>query len=157
MISDRLEYVTLYARLALGAELLSAVADRFGLWGNPGQPRVAWGDWAHFVAYTAQVNSFLPVAWASTLALLATVAEALLGGCLLLGLFTRWTAWATALLMLAFALAMTLSFGPKAALDYSVWADVAVGLFLAQVPNYAWSLDAWRANQHPQARAHSIF
>jgi hypothetical protein len=47
-------------RWALGATLLSAVADRFGLWGPPGGTNVSWGDWAHFVAYTAKVNSFLP-------------------------------------------------------------------------------------------------
>jgi hypothetical protein len=47
-------------RWALGATLLSAVADRFGLWGPPGGTDVSWGDWAHFVAYTAKVNSFLP-------------------------------------------------------------------------------------------------
>src|SRR5262245_30933127 len=49
-----------YTRIALGAGFLSAVADRFGLWGAPGQKNVAWGDFAHFTAYTARVNSFLP-------------------------------------------------------------------------------------------------
>jgi hypothetical protein len=47
-------------RWALGLTLLSAVADRFGLWGQLGSANVSWGDWAHFVAYTAKVNSFLP-------------------------------------------------------------------------------------------------
>ena len=31
-------------RVALAAGFLSAVADRFGLWGMPGTPGVAWGD-----------------------------------------------------------------------------------------------------------------
>jgi len=45
-----------YARLALGAAFLSAVAGRFGLW--TGAP---WGDaFARFVAYTAEVNAFMP-------------------------------------------------------------------------------------------------
>ncbi|MGB7789643.1 MAG: hypothetical protein WBL39_00390 [Terrimicrobiaceae bacterium] len=36
---------------------------------------LSWGDWAHFVAYTAKVNGFLPTALAQGLAILATVAE----------------------------------------------------------------------------------
>ena len=76
-------------RWALGLTLLSAVADRFGRWGVNGSPGVSWGDWPHFVAYTAKVNGFLPAALAPTLAVLATAAEILLGGALLLGVFPR--------------------------------------------------------------------
>ena len=39
-----------FRRLALAAGFLSAVADRFGLWGPPGAPNVAWGEWQPFVA-----------------------------------------------------------------------------------------------------------
>ena len=42
-------------RLALAFSFLSAVADRFGLWGQFGAARVAWGDFGHFTAYTAQL------------------------------------------------------------------------------------------------------
>ncbi|WP_210519709.1 DoxX family membrane protein [Hymenobacter terricola] len=139
------EYVTLFARLALGAGLLSAVADRLGLWGSPGQPHVAWGDWSHFVAYTGQVNSFLPAALAPVLAVLATGVELVLGIALLLGLATRIAAWGAGGLLLVFALAMTISFGPKAPLDYSVWAGAAAAFLLAQARAYPWSLDSWRA------------
>jgi uncharacterized membrane protein YphA (DoxX/SURF4 family) len=142
----RPEYVITFVRLALGAGLLSAVADRLGLWGKPGQPHVAWGDWTHFVAYTAP-----------GLAVLATIAELVLGTCLVLGLGTRLAAWGTGLLTLLFALAMTISFGPKATLDYSVWAFVAAGMLLAQAPGYIWSLDAWWADKWPQPRPRSIF
>ena len=45
-------------RWALGVTLLSAVADRFGLWGPPGAVNIR----PRFVAYTAKVNSFLPAA-----------------------------------------------------------------------------------------------
>ncbi len=76
-------------RWALGLTILSAVADRFGLWGSPGTANVSWGDWPHFVAYTAKVNSFLPGLCAPALAVTATVAEALLGLALLLGAFPR--------------------------------------------------------------------
>jgi putative oxidoreductase len=144
------EFIITLARLALGAGLLSAVADRLGLWGSSGQPHIALGNWTNFVAYTAQVNSFLPAALAPALAGLATTAEVVLGTCLVLGLGTRWAAWGAGLLTLLFALAMTLSFGPKVPLDYSVWTNVAAGLLLAQAPGYTWSLDAWWAKQHPQ-------
>ncbi len=141
------ESVTILARFALGGGLLSAVADRLGLWGAPGAPHVVWGDWSHFVAYTAQVNAFLPASLAPTLAVLATIAEILFGVGLVFGLFTRWAAWGAGLLTLLFALAMTLSFGPKPPLDYSVGANVAAGLLLAQAPRYPWSLDAWRSRR----------
>ena len=51
---------SVFLRLALGISFLSAVADRFGLWGVYGQPNVAWGNYARFVAYTAKLNWFLP-------------------------------------------------------------------------------------------------
>jgi Ion channel len=50
----------LILRWALALTILSAVADRFGIWGPPGAANITWGDWPHFVAYTAKVNSFLP-------------------------------------------------------------------------------------------------
>src|SRR5260370_42004274 len=51
------EIVRLFARFALGASFLSAVADRFGLWGPHGAKNVSWGDFAHFVEYTGAVTS----------------------------------------------------------------------------------------------------
>lgn len=147
--------VVLFARLALGSTLLSAVADRVGMWGRPGQPHIAWGDWSHFVAYTAQVNSFAPASWVPVLAGLAIGLEVLLGSCLLLGAGTRLAAAAAGLLLMAFALAMTVSFGPKAALDASVWADAAAAGLLASVPHYAWSLDAWWTR--PRERGSVLF
>jgi membrane fusion protein, multidrug efflux system len=52
------DYSTVFLRLALGLAFLSAVADRFGLWGGYGQPHVAWGDFARFIAYTGKLNWF---------------------------------------------------------------------------------------------------
>src|SRR6266545_5214675 len=54
------EIVRLFARFALGASFLSAVADRFGLWGPHGAKNVSWGDFAHFVEYTGAVTSLFP-------------------------------------------------------------------------------------------------
>ncbi len=121
----------LAARVALAAGFLSAVADRGGVWGPPGSPRVAWGDWEHFVAYTRQLNWFLPPAFIPPLAALVTMAELLLAILLLAGYRLKWTAAASGILLLAFAVAMTVALGPKSPLDYSVYAAAAAGFLAA--------------------------
>src|SRR5438477_8816087 len=60
---------SVFLRLALGISFLSAVADRFGFWGVYGQPNVAWGNYARYVAYTAKLNWFLPGATIPALAI----------------------------------------------------------------------------------------
>ena len=130
----------LLLRLALGATLLSAVADRFGIWGPPGAATVSWGDWTHFVAYTAKVNSFLPSALAPALAIIATAAEALLGITLILGIFRRPVAFASAALFALFAGAMIVSFGVKAPLNYSV--------FVVSPLHFCWALGQRRQNSN---------
>lgn len=131
-----------YARIALGAAFLSAVADRFGLWGVRG----SWGTFAKFTAYAAQVNSFMPAATIPFLAWAATVCETTFGVLLIasgvLGLasarspeWMRWVAWGAAVLLALFGTAMTISFGIKAPLDYSVFSASACALLLALVPD----------------------
>src|SRR5580693_10051373 len=85
----------LYARIALGAAFLSAVADRFGLWGKYG----GWGNFANFTQYTAQVNSFMPALMIPFLAWAATAAELSLGVALIIGIWPRWTAFGAAALL----------------------------------------------------------
>jgi putative oxidoreductase len=121
-------------RLALGVTLLSAVADRFGIWGPPGATNVSWGDWTHFVAYTAKVNSFLPSSLAPALAGIATGTEGLLGIALILGIFRQPVALASTVLFALFAAAMTLSFGLKAPLNFSVFVDCAAAFILSVWP-----------------------
>jgi len=65
----------IFLRVALAVGFLSAVADRFGLWGQFGVGGVAWGDFERFTAYTARLLSFLPPSLASPAAILATAAE----------------------------------------------------------------------------------
>ncbi len=71
------EIVCLFARFALGASFLSAVADRFGLWGPHGAKNVSWGDFAHFVEYTGAVMSLFPSSLTVSFAWAATAAETL--------------------------------------------------------------------------------
>jgi putative oxidoreductase len=118
-----------FLRVALAAGFLSAVADRFGLWGPAGAANVAWGAWRPFVDYVAKLNWFAPPASALILAWGATVAEVVLGVGLLIGWQLRWFALAAGLLLLSFAITMTLALGVKAPLDFSVFA-AAGGAFL---------------------------
>ena len=118
-----------FLRVALSLAFLSAVADRFGLWGAPGAPGVAWGDWPHFMQYFSRLNPLVPETLRPLVAWAATAAEAVLGVGLLLPWWTAWTAAASGALLTSFALAMTCVLGPKAPLDYSVW-TAAAGAFL---------------------------
>jgi uncharacterized membrane protein YphA (DoxX/SURF4 family) len=120
-----------FLRLALSVTLLSAVADRFGLWGPHGSRNASWGDWSHFVSYCAQLNGFLPGSLAVPLAWIATALETVFGIALLAGLFLRAAAYGSAVLLTLFALAMTVSLGIKAPLNYSVFADAAGALLLS--------------------------
>lgn len=128
-------------RFALGLSFLSAVADRFGWAGPYGQPNVAWGDFARFVAYTAKLNYFLPQATIPTLAVLATAAELLLGLLLLAGWKTRMTALGSGILLMAFALSMTLALGVKAPLNFSVFSAAGASFLLATCPAFPFSVD----------------
>jgi uncharacterized membrane protein YphA (DoxX/SURF4 family) len=83
------EVVRLFARFALGASFLSAVADRFGLWGPYGAKNVSWGTFAHFVEYTGKVTSLFPGSLTVSFAWAATVAETLFGILLIAGFKIR--------------------------------------------------------------------
>ena len=147
---------TVLLRLGLGATFLSAVADRFGLWGAFGQPHVAWGNFARFTAYTAQLNWFLPASMILALAVLATVAEILLGLLLLAGWQTRVAALSSGILLTTFALSMTAAIGIKAPLDFSVFSAAAGSLLLASSPAFPFSIDDLRsraARMGPRARS----
>lgn len=137
-------YATLFLRLALGISFLSAVADRFGLWGAYGKPHVAWGNFSHFAAYTGTLLWFLPQILNPLVAWTATAAEIVFGFALTLGLFTRVVAFLSGVLLLTFALAMTFSLGIKAPLDFSVFTASAGGFLLAAFDQYPWSLDRAR-------------
>ena len=122
----------LYARIALGAAFLSGIADRFGLyWGR----NVGYGDFAGFVRYTAKVNSFMPAATIPFLAWAATVAELSLGLALVSGIWPRWVALGSALLLAIFGTAMAISFGIKSPMDYSVFSASAGAVLLALYQN----------------------
>ena len=117
----------LYARFALGAAFLSAVAARFGIWGDNTGP----DSFKHFIEYTGEVNSFMPAFTIPFLAWAATIAKTFLGITLVLGIWARFVALAAAYLLLLFGTAMAISFGIKSPLDYSVFSASAGALLLA--------------------------
>ncbi|HYT19377.1 MAG TPA: TQO small subunit DoxD [Candidatus Polarisedimenticolia bacterium] len=145
---------SIFLRLALGISFLSAVADRFGLWGLYVQPNVAWGNYAHYLAYTAKLTWFLPAATIPALAIIATAAEILFGLFLVLGWKTRTIALLSGVLLTTFALAMTMALGVKAPLDFSVFSAAAGALLLATSANSPFSLDELiRRNTQPESSA----
>ena len=125
------EIVRLFARLALGASFLSAVADRFGLWGPHGARNVSWGDFAHFVEYTSRVTSFFPGSLAVPFAWVATAGETLFGILLIAGFKIRMVSVLSGLLLLSFAMGMVTGLGIKAPFDYSVFSAAAAAFLLA--------------------------
>jgi uncharacterized membrane protein YphA (DoxX/SURF4 family) len=139
------DYIMVFLRIALGIAFLSAVADRFGLWGTYGQPNVGWGDFSRFVDYTRQLNWFAPTAVIPALAWAATFAEILLGLALVLGFFTQVAALLSGLMLLVFALTMTFALGVKAPLNYSVFSSCAGAFLLAAYGKYLLSIDALKS------------
>ena len=130
-----------YARVALGAAFLSAVASRFGLWDKT----LDLKHFANFMQYAAEVNSFLPRAAIPFVAWAATVGEASCGILLVLGLWSRWVSLASAILLALFGTAMAISFGLKSPMDYSVFSASGAAVLLTL---HAFRQDGKRSFKH---------
>jgi uncharacterized membrane protein YphA (DoxX/SURF4 family) len=134
---------SLFLRFALGLSFLSAVADRFGLWGTFGKPHVSWGTFARFVAYTGQLNWFLPRAMIATMAVIATCLEIAVGILLILGWKTKIVALISGILLLLFAVTMAGALGIKAPFDSSVFTASGGAFVLASCAEYPFSIDQY--------------
>ena len=143
--NGRVRWIAALLRILIALAFLQAVGDRFGFFGGPGTPGVAWGDFAHFIAYTGKVNSFMPHAVIPALAVTATLAEVLFGLALLLGICIRYATIGSALLLTAFATAMTIS--GLSQFRYSVYLMAAGALYLATVNASFLSVDAIAGRQ----------
>jgi uncharacterized membrane protein YphA (DoxX/SURF4 family) len=139
--SKSASYASLLLRIGLGVGFLSAVADRFGLWGAFGQPNVEWGNFSRFLEYTHSLNWYLPAGMIPPLGVIATGAEILCGLLLLVGWHTRATALLSGLLLLSFGVAMTLALGVKAPLNFAVFTGVGGALLLANCESFPFSVD----------------
>jgi uncharacterized membrane protein YphA (DoxX/SURF4 family) len=134
-------FSSVFMRYALGLAFLSAVADRFGLWGPFGQPNVSWGNFSRFLEYTHTINWYVPAGMIPALGIIATAAELLLGLLLLIGWYTRVTAVLSGLLLLLFGVAMALGLGVKAPLNYSVFTAAGGAFLLAHCERFPFSVD----------------
>jgi len=132
---------TLLLRTGLGVGFLSAVADRFGLWGAFGQPNVEWGNFSRFLEYTQTLNWYLPAGMIPSIGGIATGAEILFGVLLLVGWHTRAAALLSGLLLMTFGVAMTLAVGIKAPLNFAVFTGVGGASLLATCEAFPFSLD----------------
>ena len=136
----RLRWWAAIPRVLIALGFVVNVADRLGFLGPPGAPGVSWGDFQHFIAYTAQVNAFAPAAIVPTLAVLATIAEATLGLTMLFGVRVRLASLGSALLLFVFATAMVLS--GLSQFQYSVYLMSVTAWVLSTIDASALTVDA---------------
>lgn len=125
IVSER--WAARYARLALGAAFLSAVASRFGLWSG----QFNWNISENFIARTAELNAWAPRFLIPALAWSATLAETTFAVLLIAGVAVRWAAFGSAVLLFWFVTAMLAYTGLKPPLDYSVYSASACAPLLA--------------------------
>lgn len=127
--------VIVFARLALATAFLSAVADRFGLWGPPGTPNVGWGNFDSFTAYVHVLAPYLTGVLVNIVAWGATVVEIVLAVGLLLGVALRWTAFASAATLLIFGVSMFVFAGFETPFSASVFTAAAAAMLVGAAPS----------------------
>ena len=137
MTNDKFHFPQLFLRLAISLTILSAVADRFGFWGE----NSVWGNWENFEKYTQQLTFFLPESLGTFAAFAATFFEILFPLMLIFGFKTKIAAFGTGVLLLIFGLSMTVALGIKAPFDYSVWVGSAAAFLLAIQEKFSLSFD----------------
>lgn len=154
------KYAQLFTRLAVATAFLSAVADRIGLWGSPGSKYASWGNWDNFMSYSNKLNFFVPELLQEPLAIFATALEIIFGILLIVGYKSKLTANLSGLLLVLFAITMTIAFGIKSTFTYSVWIGAGACFLLANMETYYCSLDNYlkkvnyeTENQHSGVRA----
>lgn len=130
----------LFARVALAAGFLSAVADRFGLWGPTGTGDVGWGDLDHYESYVHTLAPYLPGALVGVAGWGATVTELTVGTALLLGVLPRWAALGATATLLVFGVSMFCFSGFETPLSASVFSAAAAAFLLSLAPDRAFVL-----------------
>ena len=136
-------------RLGLGLGFLSAVADRFGLWGSFGERNVEWGNYSRFLDYTQTLNGYWPTSWIPALGAVATGAEILFGLLILVGWHTRIAARLGGGLLVVFATTMMISLGVKSVLNYAVLTGIGGSFLLANCDRFPFSLDELLSRRTP--------
>ena len=127
-------------RLFLSAAFISAIADRFGLYGPHGTIGASWGDWTHFLQFVGYLIKIAPHAYIPAIGVVETIVEITLGVALLLGIYPRIVAWASAALLASFAIAMSVALGIPTTLGYGVFTAIGAALLLGALarPRSTW-------------------
>ena len=130
-MSKKVDYFSLFARLAIAMSFLSAVADRIGLW-TPilGSESVVWGNMENFIVYTGVLVPWIPNQILPLLGWSVTFVEVVLGVLLIIGFQQRIVALFSGILLLTFAFSMLFFTSFKAPLDYSVFTAAACSFLL---------------------------
>lgn len=118
-------------KFSISFAFLSAVSDRFGIWGNAGAQGVSWGDMSHFLSYTAILTPWSPKALIPFIGWAVTVLEIMLAALLLTPFKTKEVAFLSGVLLFIFGISMTVTIGFKAPLDYSVFSASFAAFSLA--------------------------
>ncbi|WP_265442471.1 hypothetical protein [Flexivirga meconopsidis] len=120
--------------LLLAVDLAAAVADRFGIFGGPGEPGVSWGNWTQFTDYTAVLLHHPSPVLVQTAAVGATAAEVVLAVLLASGRRRRLVGKATAGLFFVYTAALVL--GPEHAtvVRYGMPFLIGAALVLSATP-----------------------
>lgn len=113
-----------FIRVFLGLIYLWVVADRLGILGPDGNLGVVWGNFDHFLEYTATLNPWFPRVVSDILGYFVTFFEVVLGVLLVSGIRLKEAALASLAQLLVFLLSMTFSIGFKEAFDYIVFTVV---------------------------------
>lgn len=123
-----MKIIKLYLRLAIAIGFLSASADRLGMWPKESS---AWGNWGSFLEYTHLLNPWFPEALIPAIGAIATGAEIIFAIFLIIGFKTELVAKLSGILLLIFAISMTLTIGIKSVFDYSVFSASAAAFALS--------------------------
>lgn len=122
-----IKLVKLFLRLTIASGFLSAVADRFGVWGY----NVTWGSWDKFIEYTQVLLPYFGHTLVQIIAIIVTALEIFFALFLLIGFKTHWIAKFSGILFLLFGFTLWISSGLKIALDSSVFIASAAAFALS--------------------------
>lgn len=135
---NRNKATLLFLRFALAGSYLSAVADRFGLWGKAGDAGVVWGNFKVFLDYTQFLNPWAPTPLSHFLGYTATALEVILAILFILGQKIRMASLMSFALLMMFALSMVFTSGIKGVFDYSVFTAAGASILLFCVHDELW-------------------
>lgn len=134
-----MKIIKLYLRLAIAIGFLSASADRLGMWPKESS---AWGNWGSFLEYTHLLNPWFPEALIPAIGAIATGAEIIFAIFLIIGFKTELVAKLSGILLLIFAISMTLTIGIKSVFDYSVFSASAAAFALSLLKKKYFEVDS---------------